>query len=130
MVLCLCCMICDHPSRHPDVIDTLSPFSQRYTLLTHPIRLQSHLFQLGPRPRLHSARCIRPPTISSPRLAYALARRLGINAPTPGARSDRADPPTSWHSVWSFQEFANKKLQTLGKGSVSRVFSFSRECGD
>ena len=31
---------------------------------------------------------------------------------------DRADPPTSWHSVWSFQEFANKKLTTLGKGSV------------
>ena len=35
--------------------------------------------------------------------------------------TDRADPPTSWHSVWSFNEPANNKLTRLGKGYVWRV---------
>ncbi|KAG7532023.1 hypothetical protein FFLO_03898 [Filobasidium floriforme] len=51
---------------------------------------------------------------------YPIATSTGPLGPA-DEQGNRADPPTSWHSVWSFQEFANKKLLTLGKGSTVYV---------
>ncbi|WRT65960.1 uncharacterized protein IL334_002911 [Kwoniella shivajii] len=65
--------------------------------------------------RLGSDPILRTTTSGKPYYTYTVATSVGSPVEVEGGKLQ--DPPTSWHTIFSFNEFQHPSLQKLGKGS-------------
>ncbi|KAK6907623.1 hypothetical protein L486_05542 [Kwoniella mangroviensis CBS 10435] len=69
--------------------------------------------------RLGADPVLRNTSSGKPYYTYTVATNVG--APVEGEGGKLHPPPTSWHTVFSFNEFQHPALQKLGKGSTVYV---------
>ncbi|WWD05452.1 hypothetical protein V865_003529 [Kwoniella europaea PYCC6329] len=69
--------------------------------------------------RLGADPILRNTSSGKPYYTYTVATNVG--APVEGEGGKLQPPPTSWHTVFSFNEFQHPALQKLGKGSTVYV---------
>ncbi|WVW80427.1 hypothetical protein I302_102409 [Kwoniella bestiolae CBS 10118] len=69
--------------------------------------------------RLGADPILRNTSSGKPYYTYTVATNVG--APVEGEGGKLHPPPTSWHTVFSFNEFQHPALQKLGKGSTVYV---------
>ncbi|WWC96681.1 hypothetical protein V866_003553 [Kwoniella sp. B9012] len=69
--------------------------------------------------RLGADPVLRNTSSGKPYYTYTVATNVG--APVEGEGGKLHPPPTSWHTVFSFNEFQHPALQKLGKGSTIYV---------
>ncbi|WVQ65186.1 uncharacterized protein L199_003359 [Kwoniella botswanensis] len=69
--------------------------------------------------RLGADPILRNTSSGKPYYTYTVATNVG--APVEGEGGKLHPPPTSWHTIFSFNEFQHPALQKLGKGSTIYV---------
>ncbi|OCF31883.1 hypothetical protein I316_06483 [Kwoniella heveanensis BCC8398] len=65
--------------------------------------------------RVGSDPILRKTSSGKPYYTYNVATAVG--QPTEGEDGKSQQPPTSWHTIFSFNEFQHPQIQRLGKGS-------------